>query len=82
VEAVVKLYNDWKRILRYAWSARLAAGAALFSSAQLALPFFDGLVPRIPLAIAAVVIGMGAVVCAVAAVGARVVAQPKTLDKP
>lgn len=78
----MKLYDNWKRILQQAWSVRLAAGAALFSSAQIALPFFDGLVPRIPLAIAAVVIGIGAVLCAVASVGARVVSQPKTLDNP
>ena len=70
----MKLYDDWRRILRKAWSIRLAALAGLFSGAEVILPLFADAVPRNVFALLSFVAVVGAVV-------ARLVAQPKTLDQ-
>lgn len=70
----MRLYSDWKRILRKAWSIRLAALAGLFSGAEVVLPLFADAVPRNVFALLSFVAVVGAVV-------ARLVAQPKTLDQ-
>lgn len=64
------LLSDWKKILRKAWSVRLALLAAVLSSIEVTLPLFADVVPRGVFASLSMLVG----VCAVAA---RLVAQPK-----
>lgn len=40
------LTNDWKRIIRKAWSMRLALLAGLLSAAETILPVFEDAIPR------------------------------------
>lgn len=42
----VKLLPNWRDILRRAWSLRLMACAGLLSGFEVALPFFNDLMPR------------------------------------
>lgn len=44
--ADVKLYDNWREILRRAWSVRFAALAAIFSGAEALLPLYSEVVPR------------------------------------
>jgi hypothetical protein len=39
------LINDWRRVLRRAWSVRLMVAAAVLSAAEVALPFMGGVIP-------------------------------------
>jgi hypothetical protein len=64
------LIEDAKSVLLKAWSVRLALLAALFSAAEVALPFFAPFVPAHTMAILALFASSGAAI-------ARVVAQPK-----
>jgi len=66
----MKLLDDWRQILRRAWSARFAALAAVFSVAEAAMPF---ILPEFPPRMAASIAGLMAVLSLVS----RVVAQPK-----
>lgn len=66
----MNLIEDWRRILRYAWSLRLAILAGAFSAAEAILPLFTDAMPR----------GVFAMLSALAAIGsavARVIPQPK-----
>ena len=40
----MKLLDDWKRVLRRAWSIRLILLAGLLSGIEVALPLLDGFV--------------------------------------
>ena len=40
------LIDDWRRILRKAWSIRMAALAAFFSGAEIIVPLFQDALPR------------------------------------
>ena len=42
----MKLLDNWKDILRKAWSIRLLVMAAVLSGAEVALPFFSEDIPR------------------------------------
>ena len=66
----MELIQDAKTVLLKAWSVRLALLAAVFSAAEVALPFFAPFLPPHTMAILAVFASAGAAV-------ARVVAQPK-----
>lgn len=66
---------DWRDVLRYAWSVRLMILAALFSGAEVALPFLDGWLPISP-----GLFGLLSFLTTVAAFIARFVAQ-KSLDR-
>lgn len=70
----MKLIEDAKTVLLKAWSIRLALLAAVFSAAEVALPFFAPFVPPKTMAVLALIASAGAAI-------ARVVAQP-TLHKP
>lgn len=61
---------DWRRILRRAWSIRLAIIAALFSGAEVVLPMFAAELPRNLFAALSFAAIVGAAVT-------RLVAQPK-----
>jgi hypothetical protein len=66
----MQLIQDAKTVLLKAWSVRLALLAALFSAAEVALPFFAPFMPPHMMAILALLASTGAAI-------ARVVAQPK-----
>jgi formate-dependent nitrite reductase membrane component NrfD len=58
----MRLYEDWKRILRKAWSVRLALLSGFFDGCVLVVPFFVGSnVPVTYLAAAGLVSSIGAV---------------------
>lgn len=42
----MKLLNDWKHVLRKAWSIRLTILAGLLSAAEVILPLFVDTLPR------------------------------------
>jgi hypothetical protein len=70
----MQLIDNWKAVALKAWSSRLSWLAAVLSAAEVALPFFDGLLPvdRGVFAALALLVSSGAAV-------ARLYAQPKTL---
>ncbi len=70
----VKLIDDWRRVLRRAWSIRLTLLSAALGGVELALPLFSDAVPRNTFAALSVAV-------AVAAAGARLVAQDKTMGQ-
>lgn len=68
----MRLAPDWWRVLRYAWSIRLIALAAVLSGLEVALPLVDGLLP-IPAGVFAAL----SFVTVAAAFVARLIAQSK-----
>lgn len=67
-----KLHDDWRRILRHAWSIRLLVLAMVLSGAEMALPLIQNLLAIPP--------GVFAALSALAtggAFGARIMAQKK-----
>ncbi len=64
----MKFKDDWKHIIRKAWSVRLMAAAAVLSGVEVALPFFAADLPQGVFAVASAVVTAAALV-------ARVVAQ-------
>lgn len=70
----MKLIDDWRRIIRRAWSVRFAALAAVFSVVEAAMPF---LLPAFPPHVAASIAALMAVLSLVS----RLVAQPKMHDE-
>lgn len=63
------LIDNWRRVIRRAWSIRLAILAAVLSGAEVALPLFVDAFPRNVFAVASFLV-------AGAAALARIVAQP------
>lgn len=71
------LIDDWRRIVRRAWSVRLALLSAALSAAEFALPMLpDALVDLVGRGRFAA----GAFVISIAAGVARLVAQPRMRD--
>lgn len=70
----MKLVHNWRAVLRWAWSARFMALAAVFSGIEIALPLFSDSFPRLVFA------GLS-FVATVAAFIARFIAQQK-LSEP
>lgn len=66
----MKLLDDWKAILKKAWSVRLIVLAGVFSGAEVILPMFSDVIPR------GVFAGL-TMVTAIAAMVARVTVQKK-----
>lgn len=64
----MKLLPNWRDVLRRAWSLRLMAFAGLLSGVEVALPFFNDLMPRGVFALLSAVTVCGAFI-------ARLVAQ-------
>lgn len=64
----MKLIPNWREVLKWAWSIRLAALAAVLSGVEIALPFFAESFPRGPFALASFFATVGAFI-------ARFVAQ-------
>lgn len=66
----MKLYENWRVILREAWSIRFMLIAAIFSGAQSVLPMFSYSIPR----------GLFAILTFIAVAGAfisRLIAQER-----
>ena len=42
----MKLVDDWRRVLRHAWSARLMIIAAIMSGVEIIIPYFSDALPR------------------------------------
>lgn len=70
----MELIENAKLVLLKAWSIRLALLAAIFSAAEVALPFFAPFIPPHTMAILAMVASTGAAI-------ARIVAQPKSMGE-
>lgn len=68
----MRLLDDWPRLIRRAWSVRLAILAAGLSAVEFALPFVAPDQPSGWFAVAAGLVSL-------AAAGARIVAQPRSL---
>jgi len=66
------LIDDWRDVLKRAWSIRLIVVAAILSGAEVALPFVDGLAD-IPRGVFATLSG----ITTAAAFVARLIAQKK-----
>ena len=64
------LLDDWRRVLRRAWSIRFSLLAAAFTAAEVVLPFMGDVLPRGLFVLLAFAASLGATV-------ARLVAQPK-----
>ena len=66
----MNLIDNAGEVLRKAWSIRLSLLSAIFSAAEVCLPFFTDFVPPHTMAMVAVFTAAGAA-------AARLVAQPK-----
>ena len=71
----MRLVQDWKRVLRRAWSVRLNLLAAALTGATAALPAFMGVVPPMWLLALCTIVPLAAAV-------ARLVAQENMRDDP
>ena len=63
------LLDDWRRVLRQAWSIRFSLLAACFTAVEVVLPFLGDILPRGLFVVLAFAASLGATV-------ARLVAQP------
>ena len=66
----IGLLDDWRRVLRRAWSIRFSLLAAAFTAAEVVVPLFGDVLPRGTFVLLAFVASIGATV-------ARIVAQPE-----
>ena len=64
------LLDDWRRVLRRAWSIRFSLLAAAFTAAEVVVPLFGDVLPRGAFVLMAFAASIGATV-------ARIVAQPE-----
>lgn len=58
----MKLYPNWREIMRKAWSIRLAMLATAFSLAQVVIPIYADVLPRDTFAILTAVSTVGVIV--------------------
>ena len=63
------LLDDWRRVLRRAWSIRFSLLAAAFTAAEVVVPLFGDVLPRGAFVLLAFAASIGATI-------ARIVAQP------
>ena len=69
----MKLIEEWRVIIRKAWSFRLLALAGVLSGVEVILPYFDDAIPR------GIFTGLSFLVTCASLV-ARIVAQPKMMQ--
>lgn len=67
------MISDWRKMLRRAWSVRMALIAGLFSAASGVAPYFQGMIDPLIFALLASFFAFGAVI-------ARLLAQPDLKD--
>lgn len=65
----MKMISDWRKMLRRAWSVRMALIAGFFSAASGVAPYFQSMIDPLVFALLASFFAFGAVI-------ARVIAQP------
>jgi hypothetical protein len=70
----MKVVKNWRAVLRWAWSVRLIAVAALLQGAEFVLPLFSEAIPRGRFALVSFVVTVAAFI-------ARFVTQPKVSEK-
>ena len=58
----MKPVDNWRWVLRKAWSVRLAVVAGLFSALEVVVPMFEASMPRGLFALASGVSTMGAII--------------------
>lgn len=66
----MRLTEDWRHVLKHAWSIRFIVLAALLSGVEIVLPMFDDTMPRGLFAVLTLVVTVAAAV-------ARLIPQPK-----
>ena len=66
----MRLIEDWKHVLKHAWSIRLVLLAALLSGLEVILPMFSDVIPRNVFALLSLFVTVAAAV-------ARLVPQPR-----
>lgn len=66
----IYLLDDWRRVLRRAWSIRFSLLAAAFTAAEVVVPLFGDVLPRGVFVLLAFSASIGAAI-------ARLVAQPE-----
>ena len=71
----IGLLDDWRRVLRRAWSIRFSLLAAAFTAAEVVVPLFGDVLPRGPVPRGAFV--LLAFAASIGATVARIVAQPE-----
>lgn len=64
------LLDDWRRVLRHAWSIRFSLLAAAFTAAEVVVPLFGDVLPRGVFVLLAFAASIGATV-------ARIVSQQR-----
>lgn len=70
----MRLIEDWKHVLKHAWSIRLVLLAALLSGLEVILPMFSDVIPRNVFALLSLLVTVAAFI-------ARITAQPRMYDK-
>lgn len=71
----MKLIDDAAKVIKKAWSIKLAIISAMFGAMEVALPFFTDIIPPNTMAILAVLTAAGSAI-------ARLVRQPSMHDDP
>ena len=66
----MRLIEDWRHVLKHAWSIRFVVLAALLSGVEIVLPMFNDALPRGVFAVLTLLVTVAAAV-------ARLVPQPK-----
>ena len=66
----MRLIEDWRHVLKHAWSIRFTVLAALLSGVEIVLPMFNDALPRGVFAVLTLLVTVAAAV-------ARLVPQPK-----
>ena len=66
----MRLIEDWRHVLKHAWSIRFIVLAALLSGVEIVLPMFDDALPRGVFAVLTLLVTVAAAV-------ARLIPQPK-----
>lgn len=66
------LVPNWRAVISHAWSMRLIAIAAVLEAVEVALPYFSDAIPNGMFSITGLLVSVAALV-------ARLIAQPQTL---
>ena len=71
----MQLVPNWREVISHAWSMRLIGIAAVLEAVEVALPFFSDAIPGGVFSILGMIVSIAALV-------ARVIAQPRTIPAP
>lgn len=62
IQSRIRLLNDWRKIVRRAWSIRFSLLAAILSAAEMVVPLFGDALPRGLFVLLAFVASIGATI--------------------